>query len=134
LLPLKRGGEFARGLERGRKAAMMLFEKVRADARFVTGCAPELDIVAFAPKAASVSETSILSRKLFEAAAKRDLHLAVAELPMLLWAENLGGMKRDRETLTCLRSVLMKPEHFDWMDRIWDLLSASADEIAGAIR
>jgi tyrosine decarboxylase/aspartate 1-decarboxylase len=134
LLPLKRGGEFARGLERGRKAAMMLFEKVRADARFVTGCAPELDIVVFAPKAASVSETSILSRKLFEAAAKRDLHLAVAELPMLLWAENLGGMKRDRETLTCLRSVLMKPEHFDWMDRIWDLLSASADEIPGAIR
>jgi tyrosine decarboxylase/aspartate 1-decarboxylase len=134
LLPLKRGGEFARGLERGRQAAMMLFEKVRADARFVTGCAPELDIVVFAPKAASVSETSILSRKLFEAAAKRDLHLAVAELPMLLWAENLGGMKRDRETLTCLRSVLMKPEHFDWMDRIWDLLSASTDEIPGAIR
>ena len=133
LLPLKRGGEFARGLERGRKAALALFEKLRADARFVTAFAPELDIVVFAPKAASISEASVLSRKLFEAAAKRDLHLAVAELPMLLWAENLGGMKRDRETLTCLRSVLMKPEHFDWMDRIWDLLSASADEILAAV-
>jgi hypothetical protein len=52
---------------------------------------------------------------------------------MPLWAENVGAMKRDRETLTCLRSVLMKPEHLDWMDRIWDLLSASADEILGAI-
>ena len=134
LLPLKRGGEFARGLERGRKAALALFEKLRADARFVTAFAPELDIVVFAPKAASISEASILSRKLFEAAAERDLHLAVAELPTLLWAENLGGMKRDRETVTCLRSVLMKPEHFDWMDRIWDLLSASADEILGAIQ
>jgi tyrosine decarboxylase/aspartate 1-decarboxylase len=133
LLPLKKRGEFARGLERGRKAAMMLFERLRGDARFVTAFAPELDIVVFAPKAASAGEASVLSRKLFEAAARRDLHLAVAELPMPLWAENLGGMKRDRETLTCLRSVLMKPEHFDWMDRIWDLLSASADEILGAV-
>jgi tyrosine decarboxylase/aspartate 1-decarboxylase len=133
LLPLKKGGEFARGLERGRKAALALYEKLRSDAQFVTAFAPELDIVVFAPKSASVSEASVLSRKLFEASAKRDLHLAVAELPVKFWAENLGGMKRDRETLTCLRSVLMKPEHLDWMDRIWDLLSASADEILGAI-
>ena len=133
LLPLKKDGEFARGLERGRKAALALYEKLRADARFVTAFAPELDIVVFAPKAASASEASVLSRKLFEAAAKRDLHLAVAELPVQFWAENAGGMKRNRETLTCLRSVLMKPEHFDWMDRIWDLLSVSADEILGAI-
>ena len=41
---------------------------------------------------------------------------------------HLGAMKPDRETLTCLRSVLMKPEHFDWVERIWKLLSASADE------
>ncbi len=134
LLPLKKGSEFARGLERGRKAAMALYEKLRGDARFLTAFAPELDIVVFAPKAASASEASALSRKLFEAAAKRDLHLAVAELPMLFWTENMGAMKRDRETLTCLRSVLMKPEHFDWIGRIWDLLSVSADEILGAVR
>jgi glutamate/tyrosine decarboxylase-like PLP-dependent enzyme len=132
LLPLKKGGEFARGLERGRKAARALFEKLRADARFVTAFAPELDIVVFAPKAASVSEASVLSRKIFEAAAKRDLHVAVAELPIHFWEANLGAMKRDRETLTCLRSVLMKPEHFDWIARIWDLLSLSADEILRA--
>jgi len=132
LLPLKKGGEFARGLERGRKAARALFEKLRADARFVTAFAPELDIVVFAPKAASVSEASVLSRKIFEAAAKRDLHVAVAELPIHFWEANLGAMKGDRETLTCLRSVLMKPEHFDWIARIWDLLSLSADEILRA--
>jgi glutamate/tyrosine decarboxylase-like PLP-dependent enzyme len=128
LLPLKKGGEFARGLERGRKAALALFEKLRADVRFVTPFSPELDIVVFAPKAASASESSVLSRKIFEAAAKRDLHLAVAELPIRFWEEHLGAMKPDRETLTCLRSVLMKPEHFDWVGRIWELLSASADE------
>jgi hypothetical protein len=94
----------------------------------VTPFSPELDIVVFAPKAASASESSVLSRKIFEAAAKRDLHLAVAELPIRFWEEHLGAMKSDRETLTCLRSVLMKPEHFDWVGRIWELLSASADE------
>ena len=132
LLPLKKGGEFARGLERGRNAALALFEKLRADTRFMTAFAPELDIIVFAPKAASVGETSALSRKIFEAAAKRDLHLAVAELPVRFWAANFEAMKRDRETLTCLRSVLMKPEHFDWVDRIWDLLTASAQEVFGA--
>jgi len=132
LLPLKKGGEFARGLERGRKAALALFGKVRADVRFVTAFSPELDIVVFAPKATSLSEASVLCRKIFEAAARRDLHLAVAELPIRFWEENLAATKRDRETITCLRSVLIKPEHFDWVDRIWGLLSSSADEILGA--
>src|SRR6184192_3922943 len=126
LLPLKKGGEFARGLERGRKATLALFDKLHADARFVTAFAPELDIVVFAPRATSVSETSVLSRKMFEAAAKRGLHLAVAELPIRLWEENLRVMKRDRETMTCLRSVLMKPEHLDWVDKIWEELSGAA--------
>ena len=132
LLPLKKGGEFARGLERGRKAALALFGKLREDVRFVTAFSPELDIVVFVPKATSVSEASVLSRKIFEAAARRDLHLAVAELPVRFWEENLGAAKRDHETIACLRSVLMKPEHFDWVDRIWGLLSSSADEILSA--
>ena len=131
LLPLKKGGEFARRLERGRKAALALFERVRADARYVAAFAPELDIVAFAPRAGSVSEASVLSRKIFEAAARRDLHLAVAELPIRFWEANLGAMKRDRESITCLRSVLMKPEHLDWIERIWNLLSLATDEIHG---
>ena len=132
LLPLKKGGEFARGLELGRKAALKLFEKLRADSRFVTAFPPELDIVVFAPRAESISETSALSRRIFESAARHELHLAVAELPVSFWKENLGAMNRDRETLICLRSVLMKPEHFDWVERIWELLSKSTEEILKA--
>lgn len=128
LLPLVKGGEFARGLERGRNAALALFQKLRTDARFVTAFEPELDIIVFAPRAGSISETSALSRKVFEAAARRDLHLAVAELPLHFWKANLGEMKRDRKTLTCLRSVLMKPEHLDWVERIWELLTAATVE------
>lgn len=129
LLPLKKEGEFARGLERGRKSALAFFEKLKADSRFVTAFAPELDIIVFAPRGDSVSESSEMTRKIFEAAAKRNLHLAVAELPVHFWERHLGPMKRDRDTLTCLRSVLMKPEHYDWVGRIWELLSEATREV-----
>jgi tyrosine decarboxylase / aspartate 1-decarboxylase len=129
LLPLKKDGEFARGLERGRKSALALFEKLKADSRFVTAFAPELDIIVFAPRGESVSESSEMSRKIFAAAAKRNLHLAVAELPVHFWEHNLGPMKRDGDRLTCLRSVLMKPEHYDWVGRIWELLSEATQEV-----
>jgi len=132
LLPLVHGGEFASGLEKGRAAALALFEKLVNDERFVTAFAPELDIVIFAPRARSVSEASALSRRIFDAAAKRNLHLAIAELPTEFWAANLGTMQRNSETMTCLRSVLMKPEHLEWIPRIWDELSASAAEVLGA--
>jgi len=131
LLPLVPGGELARGLERGRQAALAFYEKLRTDERFLAAFAPELDIVIFAPRAASISDAAELSRRVFEAAAKRDLHLAVAELPAIFWADNRVAMKRDRETMTCLRSVLMKPEHLDWIGRIWERLVAASDESQG---
>lgn len=129
LLPLARGGEFARGLERGRAAARGFYERIEKDERFAAAFAPELDIVIFAPRGKSVSEASTLSRRIFDAAAKRNLHLAVAELPTEFWRANLGAMQRDRETMTCLRSVLMKPEHLEWIPRIWEELSAAASEV-----
>ena len=93
--------------------------------------APELDIVVFAPRAASIGEMSPLSRKIFAAAAKLGLHLAVAELPVALF-EGLGTrVQRDRHTLTSLRSVLMKPDHWRWVDRSWDTIRAAADELCG---
>jgi hypothetical protein len=73
----------------------------------------------------------VLTRKIFEAAAGHNLHLAVAELPIQFWEGNLEAMKRDRDTIACLRSVMMKPEHLDWVERIWDLLSASGQEVLG---
>ena len=129
LLPLEKGGEFAQGLERCREAALEFHRRVAADTRFVTTFAPELDIVVLAPRAESVSKSSVLSRQIFDAAARRNLHLAVAELPVEFFADGLGAMNRDRPTLTCLRSVLMKPEHREWLDRIWHALSDATDEV-----
>jgi tyrosine decarboxylase/aspartate 1-decarboxylase len=131
LLPLKKGGEFARGLERGRAAALALYAKVKADDRFVPGFVPELDIVVFAPRAASLPQISALSRKVFTAAAKHDLHLAVAEVPVAFFQGLPAAVPKDRDTLTSLRSVLMKPEHLDWIDPIWNRVLAAAAESLG---
>jgi glutamate/tyrosine decarboxylase-like PLP-dependent enzyme len=128
LLPLVRNGEFAKGLESCREAALDLYERLRGDKRFVTAFPPELDIVVFAPRAASVTEASLLARKVFDAAATRDLHLAVAELPTEFFAADMNGMKGDRPTLTCLRSVLMKPAHREWVGRIWGILAEATSE------
>jgi len=76
-----------------------------------------------------MSEACVFSRRIFDAAARRNLHLALAELPTDFWAANLGSMHRDRETMTCLRSVLMKPEHLDWIPRIWNELSEATSEV-----
>ncbi len=132
LLPLTKRGEFARGLAKGREAARTLHDRLLADKRFITPFAPELDIVIFALRAESVSTTSLLSRQIFEAAAKRDLHLALADLPIDLFPNLPPNMKRDRQTITCLRSVLMKPAHFDWLDQIWGRILLSVADVQNA--
>lgn len=130
-LPLERGGAFAAGLERSLAAARALHARLAGDPRFVPAFAPELDIVCWAVRGASASECSAHARAVFEAAAREDLHLALAELPaafLPLAAANVGA---DRATVTCLRSVLMKPEHLDWLDEIVTRLGRATDRVLG---
>ncbi len=131
LLPLVPDGAFARDLGRCREAALALHERLVADDRFVVPFAPELDIVNWAVRAGSVSEASALARRIFDDAARRDLHLAVAELPVALF-DFPDDMAVDQETVSCLRSVLMKPEHVDWIDPIWSRLDAATDAVLTA--
>jgi tyrosine decarboxylase/aspartate 1-decarboxylase len=125
LLPLVRDGEFAGGLERGREAALQFFRAIAASGKFDAAFEPELDILVFVPKGDSIGEISAKSRRIFEAAARRGLHLAVAELQVKFWS----SLKPEsgRATVTCLRSVLMKPQHLEWVGRIVELLSAAAE-------
>jgi len=137
LLPLTPNGEFACGLARGRAAALELDRRLRQDhsGRFqpLAAGAPELDIVVWKMNAATPQQASELAQKLFVACALRDLHLALVELP-LRWfspaadSESLSGAA----TVTCLRSVLMKPEHEAWLDEIWKRLTASCAEVLEA--
>ena len=126
LMPLVRGGEFARGLARSRAAALALHARLARDARFVATLVPELDIVVWALRSPTVTAASALARRVFDEAAARHLHLALAELPVEFFDLAGVGMARDRDTITCLRSVLMKPEHEAWVGRIGDIVEAAA--------
>ncbi len=127
LLPLVPGGEFARGLAAGRRAALELDQRVRKDPRFVPLAAgsPELDIVVWKLKTADAESASKMAQSLFDACAQRDLHLALVHLPQQWFEESAPP----EETITCLRSVLMKPEHEQWIDEIWQRIEDSINSL-----
>jgi glutamate/tyrosine decarboxylase-like PLP-dependent enzyme len=141
LLPLTPGGEFARGLTRGRNTALELDRRLRLDSadpgigRFqpLVDGAPDLDIVVWKLTADTPEQSTEFAHQFFDACAARDLHLALAQLPQAWFdrdrsSTGTGGKK----LVTCLRSVLMKPEHEAWIDRIWErMLDAREDVLSG---
>jgi tyrosine decarboxylase / aspartate 1-decarboxylase len=130
LLPLEKGGKFAQGLAKGRRAAVELDRRLRENDRFEALAAggPQLDIVVWAMCAADAREASDRAQRIFDACARRELHLALVHLPRS-WFEATAGAANDGEKFTCLRSVLMKPEHEAWMDAIWERLVAACGEV-----
>jgi hypothetical protein len=66
---------------------------------------------------------------LFQAAAQQDLHLATFRYPARLLQESWPGVIMDQDFVICLRSVLMKPEHEDWAERIWSILDQITDDL-----
>ena len=96
LLPLIKDGEFAKGLAASREAALELTKRLRESDDWIVPFEPQLDIVVLSPR--DPTET----QKVFERAAANNLHLALI---------------RRNDTLY-LRSVLMKPEHKDWIEEI----------------
>jgi glutamate/tyrosine decarboxylase-like PLP-dependent enzyme len=136
LLPLEPGGEFAQGLAKGRRAALELDRRLRGEPRFeaLTEGGPELDIVVWKMRASDPEAASVLAQNTFVACSTRDLHLALVQLPLSWFSpsalpatspgpgEGMGGLVR------CLRSVLMKPEHEQWLGEIWLRLVAASNE------
>jgi tyrosine decarboxylase / aspartate 1-decarboxylase len=127
LLPLVRGGEFARMLHDCRAAALEFHATLAADPRFVVAFPPELDIIVWAVRARSAAESSVRAREIFARAAQRGLHLALADLPVEFFGD---AWPREAGIVTALRSVMMKPEHRGAVQDIQRLLNQS---IAGGI-
>jgi len=129
LLPMIPGGEFAVGLAKSRKAALSLYKKILVDPRFITVVEPELDIVTWAPRADRASLISRRSEEIFKVAASQNLHLAIFNYPTGLLRDKWPEVIMDRDQVTCLRSCLMKPEHFDHLDSIWQILDKVANTV-----
>jgi tyrosine decarboxylase / aspartate 1-decarboxylase len=134
LLPLTPGGVFAGELSCGRKAALRVYEKLTEDTRFLTGAEPELDILIWAMKAYTLEESSRLAKAVFERAAEQDLHLALVQVPVSFFGPDAWPNVPSDSKVTCLRSVLMKPEHLDWVDAIWEKLNQAAAQAIGSTK
>ena len=140
LLPLERGGEFAKGLAMGRGAALELDRRLRQEARFQSMAEgrPELDIVVWKMSADDPKMASELAQNTFLACSARDLHLALVQLPLkwfgpsALLEKAFGSSEDEGGLVRCLRSVLMKPEHEQWLDEIWERLMATSNETTEA--
>jgi hypothetical protein len=92
---------------------MELHSRLAKDERFRVPFAPQLDIVVWAPRSGSAD-------RIFQEAARRNLHLALARLPGAFYGAP------EQEVLS-LRSVLMKPEHEQWIGRIWEILDEATN-------
>ena len=126
LLPPVPDGDFAIGLDACLRAARQFWQRLEAGTTFTPLMQPELDIVVYAVNASTTSESAQRARTVFEEAAKRHLHLALIELPSDFVNKYAPEITVNSDSVTCLRSVLMKPEQEDWIDRLIALLEASA--------
>ena len=131
LLPLVQDGEFAAMLRASRAAAVALYERLRHDQRFAVGRCPDLDIVAWAVIGPSATETSEYARHALAECASRDLHLSLAQLPRRCLVIRGTSISGNDSAVTCLRACLVKAEHADWVDRIFDIISDATDAVLG---
>jgi tyrosine decarboxylase / aspartate 1-decarboxylase len=133
LLPYDRDGEFARNLSSSREAALEFNRRLAAHPAFIVpNVPPALDIVFWTPAAPTPAESSALAQAIFDEAARHDLYLALATLPTRYFPQKQWKTVTERtqpDTVLCLRSVLMKPEHLLWLDQIWQRLLSAISKI-----
>ncbi|MBL7793856.1 MAG: hypothetical protein JNK77_16125, partial [Saprospiraceae bacterium] len=120
LLPPVKGGVFAGDMSACRNAALELYDRLKADPRFLVFLEPQLDIVIWALPGTSTSEMSAKANLYFHEAEDRHLYLSLFKYPARHLAQMGIDVTVDSEYLTCLRSCLMKPEHGDWLEVIWE--------------
>lgn len=129
LLPPVPGGEFAAGLEHSLHAAQALHARLVQSPYYQPLLSPELDIVVYLPDAADDERASVLSRAVFDQAAKEHLHLSLVQLPTEFVRLHLPSLQANAPVTTCLRSVLMKPEHDAWIEPIMTILDSVARRV-----
>jgi hypothetical protein len=76
----------------------------------------------------STTKASALSQKIFAAAEANNLYLALADIPVDFF-DLSSDMMKDSDTIKCLRSTLMKSEHFDWLNQIWIIIEKATTQV-----
>jgi len=124
LLPPVRGGAFSRDLDRCLQTARDFRTRLDASPSFHPLTHPALDIVVYAVGAPDTDTASARAKQLFQLAAEDNLHLALIEIPAEMLTTCAPEIRATTDTVTCLRSVLMKPEHDQWLEPIMEILES----------
>ena len=116
-------------------AAKLMHASLSSSDRFECFNKPDLDILAYFPIPGnkSLSEVSERSNALFkagtEATPKEGLHLSLYKLSSKEFLARFPDYEADSETVTLLRSVLMKPEHEPFITKLTRRLHALLDTL-----
>ncbi|WP_437186071.1 pyridoxal phosphate-dependent decarboxylase family protein [Planctomicrobium sp. SH668] len=129
LLPTIPGGEFAGQLDQCCLAARQLAGWIESESHFHLVTQPQLDIVVWNFQAESSSLASEKARQFFNQAAKNNIHLALLSLPRSYFSGDHSIETWDTDEVTCLRTCLMKQEHFEWMPRIIQALEKTLNDV-----
>ena len=128
LLPMVKSGQFAQDLSASLQAAQSLYQRLKADGRFLLPLMPELDIVVWAIHAERTSEMNRLAQAFFNKAAEHHVHLALTRLSTDYF-QKMDNIEIDTDYVVCLRSCLMKAEHLDWLDMIFQTIMHVMDQL-----
>ncbi|HMB20405.1 MAG TPA: aspartate aminotransferase family protein, partial [Spirochaetota bacterium] len=107
---------------------LRLHEKMKADERFIVLMPPQLDILVWGARGDSITGISRRSQDIFNLAAEKNLHLALFAYPTGLLDGDWKDIEKDADTVTLVRMCLMKPEHDDYLDVLWDIIIQCIDE------
>jgi glutamate/tyrosine decarboxylase-like PLP-dependent enzyme len=128
VFPLTEEG-FGAILRACRDAALALASRLRDDDRLALVVEPELDIVCYHPRRASLSAVDAASEAMLAAGmadADDPIYLSTLRLEERMFA---GNVERDADGARVLRSVLMKPEHELAVDWLHERLRALAESV-----
>lgn len=129
LMPITKEGEFAKNLSDSINAASKLYHLLKQSKKFILPIKPDLDILVWTFDAELPELASKFSQKLFESLAAKNLHLAMVKLPISLFKNKWSNNKNEARTVMCLRSCLIKPQHYNIIDKIYKMIDETADEV-----
>lgn len=120
-------------LKSTKSAANLLYKALNSSEKFECFNNPELDILGYfpVPENGKLSGISILSKKLFSAgikeAPKDGFHLSLFKMNASAFSAVFPDYEADTDTVTILRSVLMKPEHELFVTKLTKRLHTTLD-------
>ncbi|GAB3378304.1 pyridoxal phosphate-dependent decarboxylase family protein [Amycolatopsis echigonensis] len=128
--PLERDRGLGRLLAACRRAANDFARLLKESDRFALHLEPTLDIVTYWPRRARMSEITEAANTVLQNGMgdkENPLYLSTLRVDAGAFAALHPDIERDAETVTILRSVLMKPEHEAWVPQLNQALNRLAD-------